>query len=310
MTVTVSAGSAWILGTNISYQGAYNFVNDSQVVLNVDAAHASLGRRDIVVARIQDASVSGSVNSATLEVIPGTPASSPVVPATPANAIKLATIIVNANATSITNSNIDRSGVPVAFAHRQLTSDVVVVTSTTRPGSSDRFVGMQILETDTQRRWIWNGSNWAYQGGGSAPVAIINSGTATNRAAGTAAIYWMSKNTSWFDNNYFTFINGTNGSSPDAIKVTQSGMYLVNVYVDMVQSGPGFYAHAYPGFVPTISGLKPIPGQGSQVYTNGRSYSQVTQVHYLSAGTDIRVYLYNSVVVNVRQVGLTVTMLP
>lgn len=310
MSVTVSAGSAWILGTNVTYQGAYNFVNDSPVVLNVNESDTSHGRRDIVVARIQDAAVSGSVNSATLEVIAGIPASSPTVPATPANSIRLAVLTVNANASSITNSNIDRSSVPVAFTHRQLTSDVVVVTSTTRPGSSDRFVGMQILETDTQRRWMWNGSVWAYQGGGRAPSAAMYSDTPTNRAASAnAQIYWMSKNAVQFDNDYFTFGNGGSGNSGDYIQVTQSGTYLVVVYLQAVQSGPGFWNLVWPRIDGATSGLL-VPGQGTQVYTNGQSYLTVTQQVYINAGGRLRISYANSVVVNVRQVGLIVTMVP
>lgn len=43
------------------------------------------------------------------------------------------------------------------FLMRQV---VVRCTSGTRPGPAERVTGMTIHETDTGRRWIWNGSDW------------------------------------------------------------------------------------------------------------------------------------------------------
>lgn len=37
---------------------------------------------------------------------------------------------------------------------------VIVCTSGTRPGPDDRVNGMTIHETDTGRRWVWNGADW------------------------------------------------------------------------------------------------------------------------------------------------------
>lgn len=105
MSVTVAAGSAWIQSPSAS-GGCYVCVNDAAYTVAVTTAHATLGRRDLIVARIFDAEISGAVNAWTLEIVTGTPASSPVVPAVPSGAISLATLVVAAAQSSITNANI------------------------------------------------------------------------------------------------------------------------------------------------------------------------------------------------------------
>lgn len=103
MTVNVAAGEAWVAGTSVSNQGYYHVVNDSIVVLTINQSNTS-SRTDIVVLRVYDSEYSGSFNTAQLEVITGTPGGG--TPATPADSLKLATITVGANVTSISNANI------------------------------------------------------------------------------------------------------------------------------------------------------------------------------------------------------------
>ena len=106
MTVLVEPGMASIPGTESGTQGNYFVVNDAQATLSVTAAHGSLPRIDLVVINVRDAFYSGANNDGQLQVIAGTPASSPVAPAAPANAIIIAQIAVGAGVTSITNANI------------------------------------------------------------------------------------------------------------------------------------------------------------------------------------------------------------
>jgi len=106
MTVIVSSGVCSIPGSENSLQGNYIAVNDAPVTLSISAAHASLARIDIVVVNVRDAQYSGVSNDVQLQVITGTPASSPAVPTAPANSITIAQIAVGAGVTSIVTANI------------------------------------------------------------------------------------------------------------------------------------------------------------------------------------------------------------
>lgn len=106
MNVLVKSGLCAIPGTEGAQQGTYGLGNDADVTLAIAAAHATLARIDIVIARIRDTVYSGALNNGTLEVVTGTPAGSPVAPSTPANSLVLAQVNVLAAATSISNANI------------------------------------------------------------------------------------------------------------------------------------------------------------------------------------------------------------
>jgi hypothetical protein len=105
MSVNVAAGIGVIDGTeNAVSQGTYVDLNDATVNLAIAAADPTNPRNDLVVMKVQDAQYSGATNAASLVVVQGTPAGSPVDPATPANAIVLARVRVNAGVSSITNA--------------------------------------------------------------------------------------------------------------------------------------------------------------------------------------------------------------
>jgi len=106
MSVTVAAGAAIVPGTENAFQGTYHCFNDASKTVTIAASDPTNPRKDIIVAKVQDAFYSGAVNAWSLVAVTGTPAGSPVEPALPANAIKIASINVAANATSITNANI------------------------------------------------------------------------------------------------------------------------------------------------------------------------------------------------------------
>lgn len=106
MSVNVATGSAFILGTEETEQGAYHVYNDATANLTVTAAHATNARKDLVVAEVLDSSVSGASDLWRLRVVAGTPAASPADPATPNNALLLARITVPAAATTITSGDI------------------------------------------------------------------------------------------------------------------------------------------------------------------------------------------------------------
>jgi hypothetical protein len=106
MSVLVASGWAAIVGTTQANMGTYVAYNDAQVTLTIATADPTNPRIDRVVMTVNDAYYTGSTNNVVLQVITGTPASSPSAPATPANSISLATIAVGAAVLSINSGNI------------------------------------------------------------------------------------------------------------------------------------------------------------------------------------------------------------
>jgi hypothetical protein len=106
MSVLVASGWAAIVGTTQANMGTYVAYNDAQVTLTIATADPTNPRIDRVVMTVNDAYYTGSTNNVVLQVIAGTPASSPVAPVTPANSISLATIAVGAAVLSINSGNI------------------------------------------------------------------------------------------------------------------------------------------------------------------------------------------------------------
>ena len=106
MSVNASAGGAYIVNDGGSNRGIYSVHNDGTVVINITTAHATLARRDLIVATVRDAQYAGGSSDWLLQVVTGTPNASPVDPTVPSNSITLARIAVAASASSITNGNI------------------------------------------------------------------------------------------------------------------------------------------------------------------------------------------------------------
>ncbi len=150
MSVVVASGIAMIAGGNIVLQGSYVCINDDNVTLTVPASHATLPRRDIVVARVEDAQYAGTNNQWVLEVIAGTAATTPVTPATPISSFKLAEIAVAAGATSITNANITD------------TRDYLVTLGGIRPSTvgNGNFPGEARWNATLNVLEVWSGSAW------------------------------------------------------------------------------------------------------------------------------------------------------
>lgn len=106
MSVDVAEGRGVIKGTDNAYQGVY--FGDTRGATNVvvTAAHATLARIDLIVARVRDTAYVAGADTFTLEVVTGTPSGSPVVPTPPSNCYILAQVAVAAAVTSIVNANI------------------------------------------------------------------------------------------------------------------------------------------------------------------------------------------------------------
>ena len=106
MSVLVGIGRAAIVGTTQSDMGTYVAFNDASAVATITTANPSNPRIDRICLTVSDAYYTGSLNQVAINVVAGTPASSPVAPATPANSISLATVAVAAGTTAIVNANI------------------------------------------------------------------------------------------------------------------------------------------------------------------------------------------------------------
>lgn len=158
MSVDVNnGGTAFIEGTEATNQGYYSCLGDASAVnLTIGASSPSLSRIDIVVAQVEDSFYSGSTDAWSLAVVAGTPASSPVAPSAPDNSIVLAEVLIGVSVTSIVDANITDKRV---IAHGGLYSGPYSCTSTTRPDNP--WYGMHIIETDTDKEYVWKNA-WEF----------------------------------------------------------------------------------------------------------------------------------------------------
>jgi hypothetical protein len=152
MSVRVSAGVCFVPGPT-AVAGDYLFPNDGSVTLSISAAHSSLPRRDLIVARVRDSFYSGATNLGDLTVITGTANASPSDPTLPAGAayLVLAQVTVGAGATTITNSNIVMRAAPAALG-----TGVLYGTSVSADGDFDGQLRMHAT-LGLQR---WSGNSW------------------------------------------------------------------------------------------------------------------------------------------------------
>lgn len=156
MTVLVDAGVVYVPGSQGAKQGTYVVTNDASLSVAIAAADASLGRIDLIVAKVEDTVYSGGVNSSSIVAVTGTPAGSPAAPAAPNNSVILAQISVPALDTTIGNAQITDRRPFLAAA-----GATIRCTSTNRPATSTIGAGQQIYETDTKLYYTYDGANFA-----------------------------------------------------------------------------------------------------------------------------------------------------
>jgi len=155
MSVVVKSGHAVVPGSEGSKQGVYMVCNDADVTLTIATAHASLNRIDIVCVKVEDQAYSGSVNAASLVVVTGTPAGSPVAPAAPNNSLILAQVSVVANDTSITNGEItDRRAFLAA------TGGLVSVATSTERDALSAYESLAVYRRDKDTIETYDGAAW------------------------------------------------------------------------------------------------------------------------------------------------------
>lgn len=203
-SVDVADGAAIVAGTEAATSQGYYFC-ENQGVQNVavTAAHPTLARRDLVVARVRDAQYSGATNAWALEVVAGTAAATPLFPSVPANSLVLAALLVPAAAGSITNSMITdlRSGSAsdgtTTLTNRGYAAAAggrIVCTSATRPSTA--VAGLELFETDTTRIYNGDGTNWVLTdslGAGLTWATTITQGVAVAHTANRASVAKMGR---------------------------------------------------------------------------------------------------------------------
>ena len=155
MSVDVAAGRAYVAGDEATYQGLYFVENRGVVNLAVSAADATNPRKDLVVLQVEDSTYSGATDAASLAVVTGTPAASPVEPTVPDNALVLALVDVAANETTILSADITDRRTNLASS----LGGVTPTTASTRPASPR--AGDPIYEQDTGNFSVWTGLAWS-----------------------------------------------------------------------------------------------------------------------------------------------------
>jgi len=129
MSVVIAAGWAAIVGTTQTNMGVYTSYNDGNTTATITTANATNPRIDLICLTVNDAYYTGSTNNIIVNVVAGTPASSPTVPSTPANSIALAQVAVGAGVTSIVNANI--TDVRVAVTSNLITTSNIAINAQT-----------------------------------------------------------------------------------------------------------------------------------------------------------------------------------
>ena len=145
-TVKVAEGGAVIPATGAGLGGSYQVYNDADLTSPSIAATSANGRKDRLIIRVTN-------GVPALEVVQGVAAGSPTEPSiTGDNYMELALITLPASTTNITDAMITDRRVRLAAG------TPVVCTSTTRPASP--YEGQEIYETDTDRKYVYDGSAW------------------------------------------------------------------------------------------------------------------------------------------------------
>jgi hypothetical protein len=152
MGVTVGTGHIFVPGTEGTSQGGYNCYAATTTNLSISAAHASLARIDIVVAKVEDSVYSGATNAWSLAVVTGTAAGSPAVPSAPANSVILAHVAVAANATTIVNANITDKRPYIAMG--------IIPVATPADLPSVAFDGMFAFSRSNDSLYFHDGVTW------------------------------------------------------------------------------------------------------------------------------------------------------
>ncbi len=268
-TVDIAPGTAFIAGSEQTWQGMYTVSVDSVVNRPVGATGAD-PRIDVVVVRVRDTIYSAGGDDEDIVVVAGTAAASPVAPDLDAlgyeNYLVLAQIAVPAATSVITDAMITRPTTRAAGL-----GGVMVCTSGSRPATPTP--GQAIFETDTGAVSVWYGATvgWAPPWNtGWGVVAVAAGGSQTGPGIGASTVD-INGTTVTFDtvanrryrvefgglvastvaNDVFTFRrnrDGSNGATLTTKTVSHANQALSFAWSD-TETSPGSGSHTYKGVI-------------------------------------------------------------
>lgn len=286
MSVRVAVGGCWVPGTAVANQGSYHVYNDGTISVNISAADPSFSRKDLIVARVQDADQFGIVNSATVEAVTGTASSSPVLPTPPASTAIIAIVTVP-NAAGITaqgggiiNSNIAQISVPVI-----LHGGVMPVISAAARNALPSYDGYPVYRQDTNVLEMFNGVSWDVFEPAARLGAYLTT-TGDSWSTDGATIVLGNTGGAWsIRQNIGGFATAGAGATPVTIPTGMDGVYGISLQGVNNQAATGL-SRAWI----QLGGSLPLISQATSYRANastGESNWSVSCIAPLAAGVTI-----------------------
>ena len=187
--------------------GVYVCGTDLSVAINVLAtpAHASLSRRDLIIAQQNDAFYGDADSIFTIKAVVGTPSGSPVDPTVTGSPdyVTLARVTVGPNVTTITNANITDLR-PAALYTVACGGVLPVASQAVRDALAGIYAGMPVWRSDRNWTEVYTGSAWRVQGVayGSSQADITSAVTSPydgQLAVDTTGVAYLYNGSAWVE---------------------------------------------------------------------------------------------------------------
>lgn len=163
MSVDVGSG-ACLLPSPTNGTGGWYVVNDATLNVAIAAAHATLPRIDLVIARVADPQYHvGGDGLAAVKVVTGTAAASPVAPTPPTSDgayLVLGQVAVAAAVSSIVNANITANTSATRAFTVAAGGILPVANAAARTALVNPHLGLHVIEADTGTEYVWTGAAW------------------------------------------------------------------------------------------------------------------------------------------------------
>jgi hypothetical protein len=174
--VRVRACTTWV--PSPTGGGLYSCHNDGDWDIRIPDAHASLARKDLIVARVYDVADLGSAEDTwNLEPVEGTPATSPQDPPTPPGSYALASVRVD-SATANPSGALAQTKITPLHSFQSAVGGTRLVPSLAAMNALPAYAGMEVFRTDQGVKWYFTGSVWTPTPGSYIASARGNPGPA------------------------------------------------------------------------------------------------------------------------------------
>lgn len=184
MSVDVAAGKAVVPAPTAGHGGWY-VINDALLNLTIAAAHATLARTDLIIARVADPQYHvGGDGAASVKVVTGTAGGGvPSVPVADGAYVVIAQVAVAAAVASIVNANITLNTDATVPRAVGLGGVLPVANAAARPSTPYR--GQYIYQLDVNLPFFWNGTSWMQVVGASTTETLTNKTLSSPGLTGT-----------------------------------------------------------------------------------------------------------------------------